>query len=47
LVPQTWTAEGNSRLMHARKLFPIELLKKSFFSKIQGSYVPYLVKIGP
>jgi len=32
---------------HARRLFRVELLKNIFFSMMQGSYVPNLVKIGP
>jgi len=42
-------ALSESRLMvaHARILLRIELLKNLFFCMIQGSYVPYLVKIGP
>jgi len=46
---QTWTAVSDSRLIvaHARMLLLIKLLKNLLFRKIQGSYGPNLVTIGP
>jgi len=46
---KTWTAVSDSRLIvaNARILLSIELNKNLCFCKVQGSYVPNLVKIGP